>query len=148
MNSHIDEESSKGFNDKLQEVLPRRAVLRNALAVGCGLLLPAALIGCDSKNSASPTPAAPADTPKPSAATSPSTTNNTGANTTPSTTTNAAQPAAPQKLAQSAVQFQPQPKNGQQCSTCQHFVAESKTCALVEGHIPPEAWCILWVQTA
>ena len=107
---------------------PRRAVLRGALAVGCSLWLPVALSGCDSKkgaDSGSSTPASPAAT---------------GANS--------AAPPAPTKVPQASVQYQTQPKGEQQCSGCQHFIAASNTCELVEGQISPNGWCSLWVKKA
>ena len=43
MNTDIDESDTKQLNGTAKEVIPsRRAVLRGAVAVGCGLLLPAA----------------------------------------------------------------------------------------------------------
>jgi hypothetical protein len=44
------------------------------------------------------------------------------------------------------VQYQQQPKGEQKCSACTHFIADSKTCKLVEGQINPEGWCVLWVK--
>jgi hypothetical protein len=41
------------------------------------------------------------------------------------------------------VQYQDQPKNGQVCATCTHFVAPSG-CVLVEGTISPGGWCSLY----
>jgi len=107
-----------------EEIPPRRVVLRGALAVGCGLLLPSALFGCDSKKGE--TGAAPAGSPPAS--------------------TDAAAPAAPAKMSQESVQYQTQPKGEQKCSGCLHFVAESNTCKLVEGQISPDGWCTLWAQ--
>lgn len=106
----------------------RRTVLRGALAVGCGLLVPAALTGCDSKKGESPTGAAPASPPDTGAAPS--------------------APAASVKVSQASVQYQTQPKGDQKCSECLHFVAESNTCKLVEGQISPDGWCTLWVRKA
>lgn len=60
----------------------------------------------------------------------------------------AAEPAASDKLAKTVVQYQSQPKGAQQCALCQHFVAESNTCRLVEGPISPTGWCVLWVKKA
>jgi hypothetical protein len=42
------------------------------------------------------------------------------------------------------VQYQTQPKGEQKCAGCQHFIAESNACKLVEGQISPDGWCILW----
>lgn len=108
-----------------EEILPRRAVLRGMLAVGCGLLLPGLFSGCDSKKGAGSTGSTPANPPA------------TGAGS--------AAPAA-KKMSQASVQYQAQPKGEQKCSMCQHFIAESNTCKLVEGQISPEAWCVLWMK--
>lgn len=58
----------------------------------------------------------------------------------------AAAPAAAlaqQKLAQSAVQYQTSPKDGQMCSNCVNFVAPN-ACKLVDGNISPNGWCIAY----
>jgi len=107
---------------------PRRAVLRGALAVGCSLWLPVALSGCDSKKGADSTGSAPAS---PAAG-----------------GTNSAAPPATTKVSQASVQYQTQPKGDQQCSGCQHFIAASNTCQLVDGQISPNGWCTLWVKKA
>jgi hypothetical protein len=46
----------------------------------------------------------------------------------------------------SAVQYQPQPKNGQQCSGCMFYIQDKNgdglgACSVVEGYIQPTAWC-------
>jgi len=129
MNGNIDEGNRKQLTDTVKEEIPsRRVVLRGALAVGCGLLLPAALLGCDSKKSADSTGTAPASP--------------------PSTTTDSAAPAPSGKVSQASVQYQAQPKGEQKCGVCQHFIAGSNTCELVEGQISPEGWCKLWVKKA
>ncbi len=121
----------------------RRVVLRGALAAGCSLLLPAALLGCESKDKdvtgAAPAPAdsmPPAPAPEQAAP----------ANPAPDIQT--AAPAESAKASQASVQYQLQPKGEQKCANCMHFVAESNTCKLVEGEISPEAWCVLWAKTA
>ena len=48
------------------------------------------------------------------------------------------------KQTQAAVGYTDHPKAGQKCHICAHYIAESKTCQLVEGPINPEGWCILW----
>lgn len=127
MNTNIDEGNRKQFNDGVEEDVPsRRVVLRGALAVGCGLLLPAALFGCDSKNGKTSTGAAPDSSAAPSA--------------------ESAAPAETAKVSQASVQYQSQPKGDQKCSECLHFIAESNTCKLVEGQISPDGWCALWAQ--
>ncbi|MDP3844312.1 MAG: high-potential iron-sulfur protein [Oxalobacteraceae bacterium] len=111
-----------------EEIPPRRVVLRGALAVGCSLWLPIALSGCDSKQGADAGSSAPASPPA------------TGANS--------AAPPATNKVSQASVQYQTQPKGEQKCSGCQHFIAESNTCKLVDGQISAEGWCILWAKKA
>ena len=124
----------------------RRRVLRGALAVGCGLLVPAALLGCDKKTetditgSVPPTPGdtsganmAPLSAPEPDAPTS----------EVPAT--ESAAPATPAKASQASVQYQNQPKGEQKCSNCIHFVGPN-ACKVVEGEISPEGWCAIWVK--
>ena len=135
MNTDIDEGNRKPLKGAVMEVIPpRRVVLRGALAVGCGLLLPAALFGCDSKKGETSTGAAPTDAPDTPAS-------------APDTSADAAAPAAA-KVSQASVQYQTQPKGEQKCSGCLNFVAESNTCKLVEGQISPDGWCTLWTQKA
>ncbi|MDZ7594677.1 MAG: hypothetical protein U0932_08505 [Thiobacillus sp.] len=128
MNTDIEAGNRKPFKGAvIEEIPPRRVVLRGALAVGCGLLLPAALFGCDSKKGETATGAAPAGAPDTSADT--------------------AAPAAA-KVSQESVQYQAQPKDGQKCDGCLHFIAGSNACTLVEGQISPDGWCILWAKKA
>lgn len=110
-----------------EEIPPRRLALRGAFAVGCGLLLPAAFWGCDSKKGGNSTGAAPANS--------------------PDTSADAAAPAAA-KTSQASVQYQTQPNGDQKCGGCMQFIAESNTCKLVEGQISPEGWCSLWTKQA
>lgn len=49
------------------------------------------------------------------------------------------------KLAQNAVKYQPDPKDGKQCDGCAQFVAPN-SCKLVDGEISPTGWCLLWVK--
>jgi len=108
------------------EIQSRRAVLRGALAVGCGLLIPAALLGCGSKQgetSTSPAPASPIG-PEPAA------------------------PATPGKATQTSVQYQAQPNGELKCGGCMHFIAESNTCQVVDGQVSSEGWCSLWTKKA
>jgi len=119
------------------EIPPRRIVLRGALAVGWSLLVPAALFGCDSKKDATSTGAAPDSSPPPTNADA----------AAPAASADSSTPAAA-KVSQASVQYQTQPKGDQKCSLCQHFIAESNTCKLVEGQISPEGWCTLWAKKA
>ena len=54
----------------------------------------------------------------------------------------------PAKASQASVPYQDEPKNGQTCAGCLHFIAESNTCKVVDGNISPTGWCALWVQKA
>jgi hypothetical protein len=122
-----------------EEIPPRRLVLRGAFAVGCGLLMPAALFGCGKKEADS-TGAAPESAP-PSAD---SATQAPG----PEAAAPEGSSAPVAKVTQASVQYQTQPKGDQKCSGCMHFIAESNTCKLVEGNISPEGWCVLWAKKA
>ena len=44
------------------------------------------------------------------------------------------------KMSQALSKYQGTPKNGQQCSTCAHFVAPA-SCAIVVDPIDPQGWC-------
>ncbi len=128
-----------------EEIPPRRVVLRGALAVGCGLLMPAALFGCGKKEADS-TGAAPDMSAPPSAdsAMQGPGPDAVAPEASPAPSADAAAPAA--KVSQASVQYQTQPKGEQQCSGCMHFIAESNTCKLVEGQISPDGWCTLWAK--
>ncbi len=52
-----------------------------------------------------------------------------------------------QKLAQTAVQYQPHPNNGQLCSICLNFIAPNQ-CKLVQGPISPVGWCVAYAPKA
>jgi hypothetical protein len=95
-----------------EEIPPRRAVLRAALAVGCSLFVPLAIFS------------------------------------SPATSATAAAPTETKKLLKTNVQYQAQPKGEQKCSKCLNFIAESKTCKLVDGPISPDGWCSLWTKKA
>lgn len=114
-----------------EEILSRRAMLRGTLAVGCGLCLPIALFGCDSKQAASSSSAGPASPPA----------------SPPATSANPAPPTATKKVPQASVQYQAQPKGEQKCSNCTNFIAGSNACKLVDGQVSAEGWCALWVKT-
>ncbi|MDO9365506.1 MAG: high-potential iron-sulfur protein [Methylotenera sp.] len=140
MNWNIIENNWKQFKGKThevsskeecmmeEEILPRRIVLRGALAVGCGLLLPTIFAGCDSNKGANSSSSAPTDS--------------------ATASTSSAAPVPTSKASQASVQYQTQPKGGQKCSECMHFIADSNTCKLVDGQISPDGWCILWVKKA
>jgi uncharacterized protein YjbJ (UPF0337 family) len=123
----IQEASAREEYMMKDEILPRRAVLRGALAVGCGLWLPIIFSGCDSNKGANSTSSASSSSP-------------TSTGTTP--------PAATSKVSQTSVQYQTQPKGELKCSGCMNFIAESNTCKLVDGQISPNGWCSLWTKKA
>lgn len=52
---------------------------------------------------------------------------------------------AQQKASKAAMQYQDKPKGDQQCSNCMHFVPKN-SCAIVDGNISPQGWCIAWVK--
>lgn len=109
----------------------RRILLQGALATCCAFAL-SALSGCGKREEPASTAPAGDTAPPPTA----------------QPDTQSAPPAAAEgsgKLAKVQVQYQEQPNGEQQCSRCQHFVAASNTCNLVEGPINPEGWCTLWV---
>ncbi|MEF8830968.1 MAG: high-potential iron-sulfur protein [Halobacteriales archaeon] len=46
-----------------------------------------------------------------------------------------------------AVNYQPEPQDGQQCSGCQYYIEDKNgdglgACAIVEGTIDPEGYCV------
>ena len=49
------------------------------------------------------------------------------------------------RAAQKAVMYQQTPKDGKQCSGCQHFEAPS-SCRIVDGEINPNGYCILFAK--
>lgn len=118
-----------------KEMPSRRAVLRGAMAVGCGLFLPGLLAGCDSKKDVTATGSAPAATPPASS--------NAAA---PVAQADSASGGVATKASQESVQYRTQPNGDQKCDGCQHFIAGSNTCQLVEGQISPDGWCVLWAK--
>lgn len=116
MNANIDEDRT------LAEGASRRTLLRGMLGAGCSLLLPAALMGCDSQARGDAA--------------------NTGGPDTTAADTDTTGVTA--KMSQESVAHQRQPKGEQQCDGCQHFVAASNTCQVVEGSISPDNWSNRW----
>ena len=51
------------------------------------------------------------------------------------------------KMAQAAVKYQAEPKDGKQCDGCNFWVAPN-SCKMVDGEIAPTGWCALWVKKA
>ncbi|MBI3187819.1 MAG: hypothetical protein HYZ31_08180 [Gammaproteobacteria bacterium] len=113
----------------IEKLRQRREVLRGALVMACGVLVPAVFYGCDSKTTSN-APAANS-TPVPSA--------------TPAPEQQAPSSVTERTVPQESVRYQLQPRGGLQCDGCLNFVAESNTCKLVEGQISPTGWCILWI---
>jgi len=108
-------------NDMIKAEIPsRRYVLRGGLAAACSLLIPAALWGCNAKQSEPATSAAPAAPAAPATA------------------------ETPGKVTQASVQYQALPKGELKCGDCMHYTADSSGCNLVEGSISSEGWCSLW----
>jgi hypothetical protein len=54
-----------------------------------------------------------------------------------------AQQTPVKKVAQTVVQYQTSPKNGQSCSKCANFEPPN-ACKLVAGTISPSGWCLLF----
>lgn len=142
MQTDIVETNRNQLEDAVRkEIPPRRVVLRGVLAASCGLLLPAAIFGCDSKKGESSTGDALDSSPPPG-------TDSAAQDSSPAPSAESAAPAAPAKVSQASVQYQIQPKGEQKCGNCVNFIAESNTCKVVDGQISPEGWCTLWVQKA
>ena len=115
-----------GGNDT---ILQRRQVLRGALVMACGMLVPAVFLGCDSKT--------PSNAPAPVA--------NSVPPPAPAPVEQAESSVTERTVPPESVRYQAEPKGDQQCDGCRYFVAESNTCTLVEGEISPTGWCILWL---
>ncbi len=49
------------------------------------------------------------------------------------------------KASQAMVAYQPTPKEGHSCATCQYFEPPN-ACKVVEGPVSPAGWCNLWTQ--
>jgi hypothetical protein len=53
-------------------------------------------------------------------------------------------------VAKSDLSYQPDPKNGQQCSDCTYYIPDKDgdglgACSIVEGTIEPAGWCTSYV---
>lgn len=51
--------------------------------------------------------------------------------------------AQDEKIAQELVQYQHQPKDGQQCNKCAQWV-EPNACKIVAGKIEPQGYCVAY----
>lgn len=145
MNENVEQDFSRQLSlTRKEETVSRRLMLKSALTVGCGVLLPVVLIGCDSKSS---------NGSKSSSSAAPSGTPGTGANAPAKPAASgteakaAAEPVTTGKASQASVQYQLKPKGDQKCSGCALFI-EPNACMVVEGEISPEAWCALWAPKA
>lgn len=49
------------------------------------------------------------------------------------------------KATKESVDYQYEPRNGEMCSSCLQFVADSSTCRIVSGPIDPRGWCRAFV---
>lgn len=107
----------------------RRVILRGALVTGCALGMPM-LLGC--KGEQSEQARAPSVPPA-------------GA---PAVPADASNDGATGKLSQADAKYQGSPNGDEQCGNCQHFVAESSTCRVVDGQVSPNGWCMLWAKQA
>ena len=59
--------------------------------------------------------------------------------------------AAQAKASKQAMQYQDQPKNGQQCDQCMHWIPGPKPdaqgqCKVVDGPISPKGYCVAFVK--
>ena len=59
--------------------------------------------------------------------------------------------AAQAKSDKKAMQYQDQPKNGQQCDQCMHWIPGPKPdaqgqCKVVDGPISPKGYCVAFVK--
>jgi hypothetical protein len=61
--------------------------------------------------------------------------------------------AAQAKASKQAMQYQDQPKNGQECDQCMHWIPGPRpdaqgACKVVDGPINPKGWCAAFVKKA
>jgi hypothetical protein len=52
---------------------------------------------------------------------------------------------AQQKASKEAMKYQDKPNGDKQCSNCLHFQPPAG-CAIVEGTVAPQGYCIAWVK--
>ncbi len=55
------------------------------------------------------------------------------------------------KASKQAMQYQNEPKNGQECDQCMQWIPGANagaqgTCKVVEGPINPKGWCVAFVK--
>ena len=52
---------------------------------------------------------------------------------------------AQQKASQDAMKYQDKPSGDKRCSNCLNFIASSG-CAIVEGTVSPNGYCLAWAK--
>ena len=50
------------------------------------------------------------------------------------------------KTPKELVKYQETPKDGNECKSCLHFIAETNECKTVEGIIDTEGWCNIYFK--
>ncbi len=55
--------------------------------------------------------------------------------------------AQPKKASKDAMKYQDKPNGDKQCSSCLHFQPPAG-CAVVEGTVAPQGYCIAWAKKA
>lgn len=53
--------------------------------------------------------------------------------------------AQPKKASKDAMKYQDKPNGDKQCSNCLHFQPPAG-CAIVEGTVAPQGYCIAWAK--
>ena len=54
---------------------------------------------------------------------------------------------AQQKVSKESVKYQDKPNGDKQCSNCLNYLP-TNSCAIVEGTVSPQGYCIAWVKKA
>lgn len=44
------------------------------------------------------------------------------------------------RVTQDEARYQAEPRGGQRCETCRHFIADQSACEIVAGRISPRGW--------
>lgn len=99
----------------------RRILLRRTFFTGCALGMPALFVGCNRSDSG-----------EGNEENTSGGGNNTGIENS--------------KMSKADANYQKQPNGDQQCSKCEHFIAQSTTCDRVEGKVSPDGWCKFWTK--
>ena len=48
------------------------------------------------------------------------------------------------KMGQDEAHYQSEPRLGEKCEACTHFIHQQSACELVAGKISPQGWCRLF----